>query len=125
VSRYEDFGSSLRDLPRLRSSRRRRASSWDRSGGNDDRLHLEPGVSATLAEIGGAGSINHIWITVANEHLEMTPNSIEPDFLRRLLLRMFWDGEEEPSRGPRPLRRLRAERPQPPRDQPVELVRRR
>jgi hypothetical protein len=31
VSGYEDFGSSLRDLPRLRSSRRIRVSSWDRS----------------------------------------------------------------------------------------------
>jgi len=36
VSGYGDFGSSLRDLPRLRSSHRRRASSWDRTGGNDD-----------------------------------------------------------------------------------------
>ena len=97
VSGYEDFGSSLRDLPRLRSSRRRRASSWDRSGGNDDRIHVEPGATTTLAEMGGAGSINHVWITVANEHMDRTPNAIEPDFLRRLLLRMYWDGEEEPS----------------------------
>jgi hypothetical protein len=97
LSGYEDFGSSLRDLPRLRSSRRRRASSWDRSGGNDDRLHVEPGATVTLAEISGAGSINHVWITVVNEHLDRTPNAIEPDFLRRLLLRMYWDGEEEPS----------------------------
>ena len=59
MSRYEDFGSSLRDLPRLRSGRRRRESSWDRSGSNDDRLHVEPGQAETLAEIGGAGSINH------------------------------------------------------------------
>ena len=88
VSGYEDFGSSLRDLPRLRSSRRRRESSWDRSGGNDDRLHVEPGATTTLAEMGGAGSINHVWITVANEHMDRTPNAIEPDFLRRLLLRM-------------------------------------
>ena len=97
MSGYGDFGSSLRDLPRLRSSRRRRASSWDRSGGNDDRLTIEPGATATLAEMSGAGCVNHVWITVANEHMDRTPNSIEPDFLRRLLLRMYWDGEEEPS----------------------------
>ena len=97
VSRYEDFGSSLRDLPRLRSSRRKRASSWDRTGGNDDRLTIEPGASATLAEIDAAGSINHVWITVANEHMDGGPESVEPDFLRRLLLKMYWDGEEEPS----------------------------
>jgi hypothetical protein len=97
VRGYEDFGSSLRDLPRLRSSRRRRASSWDRSGGNDDRLTIESGASVTLADMSGAGSINHIWITVANEHMDRTPNAIEPDFLRRLLFKMYWDGEEEPS----------------------------
>ncbi len=95
MSGYVDFGSSLRDLPRLRSSRHRRASSWDRSGGNDDRLDVEPG--ATLAEMSGACSTNHIWITVANEHMDRTPNAIEPDFLRRLLLRMYCDGEGEPS----------------------------
>src|SRR5919112_1734389 len=93
MSRYGDFGSSLRDLPRLRSSRRRRKSSWDRSGGNDDRLTIEPGASATLADIQGAGCVNHVWITCANEN----PETREPDFLRRLLLKMYWDGEEEPS----------------------------
>jgi len=97
VSPYEDYGSSLRDLPRLRSSRRRRASSWDRTGGNDDRLTIEPGASVNLAEINGAGSINHVWITVANEHMDGGPESVEPDFLRRLLLKMYWDGEQEPS----------------------------
>ncbi len=94
---YGDFGSSLRDLPRLRSSRRRRASSWDRSGGNDDRLHIQPGATAILAEIRGAGSINHIWVTVANATMGRTPAAPEPDFLRRLVLKMSWDGEQEPS----------------------------
>ena len=60
---YGSFGSSLRDLPRLRNSRRKRASSWDTTGGNDDRLHVEPGETKTLAHIEGAGSINHIWFT--------------------------------------------------------------
>src|SRR5918994_6173191 len=97
VGSYGEFGSSLRDLPRLRSSRRRRASSWDRSGGNDDRLHLEPGSTATLASIGGAGCVNHVWITVANESMGRTPAAPEPDFLRRLVFKIYWDGEEEPS----------------------------
>ncbi len=64
VGGYGDYGSSLRDLPRLRSSRRKRASSWDRSGGNDDRLTIEPGQTVTLADIPGAGCVNHVWITV-------------------------------------------------------------
>jgi hypothetical protein len=29
--------------------------------------------------------------------MDRTPNAIEPDFLRRLLFKMYWDGEEEPS----------------------------
>ena len=97
MANYGGFGSSLRDLPRLRSSRRRRVSSWDRSGGNDDRLHVEPGSTATLARIGGAGCVNHVWITVANESMGRLPGAPEPDFLRRLVLKMYWDGEEEPS----------------------------
>jgi hypothetical protein len=97
VSRYGDFGSSLRDLPRLRNARRKRASSWDKTGGNDDRLTIEPGQTATLAEIPKAGCINHVWITIANEHMARTPAALEPDFLRKILLKMYWDGEEEPS----------------------------
>ncbi len=92
---YGDFGSSLRDLPRLRSSRRKRASSWDRSGGNDDRLTISPGQTATLVNILGAGCVNHVWITVATELPALLTS--EPDFLRKMLLKMYWDGEEEPS----------------------------
>ena len=97
MSNYGDFGSSLRDLPRLRSSRRKRASSWDRNGGNDDRLTMRPGQTATLAEMDGAGCVNHIWVTVANEKMSLRPDTLEPDFLRRVVLKMYWDGEEEPS----------------------------
>ncbi len=93
---YGSHGSSLRDLPRLRSTRRRRASSWDSSGGNDDRLTVEPGATAVLADIDGPGSINHIWCTVALPHRD-GPDQTEGDFLRRLVLRITWDGMEHPS----------------------------
>jgi D-arabinan exo alpha-(1,3)/(1,5)-arabinofuranosidase (non-reducing end) len=95
VSSYGDFGSSLRDLPRLRSGRRKRASSWDRSGGNDDRLIIEPGQTALLSEISGAGCVNHVWITAAIDGLDAL--NTEPDFLRKVLLKMYWDGENQPS----------------------------
>ncbi len=97
TSGYGPHGSSLRDLPRLRNARRRRFSSWDRTGGNDDRVTLRPGATTTLAEIDGAGSVNHIWVTVAPEQMTITPDELEPDILRRLVLRMYWDGEENPS----------------------------
>jgi hypothetical protein len=41
-----------------------------------------------LLETAGPGCITHIW---------MTAGSPEPDFLRKLVIRMYWDGEAEPS----------------------------
>lgn len=93
---YGTFGSSLRDLPRLRSHRRRRESSWDRTGGNADWFELAPGSTVTIADIAGAGSINHIWMTCAVMG-EREPQSVENDYLRRLVLRAYWDGSDRPS----------------------------
>ncbi|MFI6389842.1 glycoside hydrolase family 172 protein [Nonomuraea sp. NPDC050547] len=93
---YGQHGSSLRDLPRLRAHRRRRASSWDRTGGNDDRITIEPGQTVTLADLRGAGSVNHIWMTVAPRD-PATPETADRDFLRKLVLKIYWDGSEHPS----------------------------
>ena len=81
-------GSSLRELATLRNARRRRISSYDRTGGNDDRLYVQPGETATVADISGAGCITHIWVTM-DCHAE--------DFLRKVVLRMYWDGESDAS----------------------------
>ena len=78
----------LGNLAVLKNARSLRASSYDRSGGNDDRLHVAPGTEKALAEISGAGQITHIWMTIAGD---------EPHILRRLILRAWWDGEGEPS----------------------------
>jgi hypothetical protein len=78
----------LANLPRLTGTRSARASSWDRTGGNDDRLTIAPGATAVLAEIGEPGVVRHVWTTIACR---------EADYLRRIVLRMFWDGEAEPS----------------------------
>lgn len=77
--------SPLGDLPRLRNVRTRRESSWDRSGGNDDNVKVQPGQTITMADIAGAGYINHIWCT------HFCP---QPDYLRRLVLRIKWDNED-------------------------------
>lgn len=81
-------GSPLGELARLRNVRTLRVSSWDQTGGNNDNLKLAPGSTVTLADINGAGCINHIWCT----HLTQ-----EPHYLRKLVIRMYWDGETEPS----------------------------
>ncbi len=78
-------GSPLGELPRIRNVTTRRVSSWDRSGGNMDFLVVQPGQQVTLADISGAGCVNHIWCTHSCD---------QPDFLRRVVLRARWDGEE-------------------------------
>jgi hypothetical protein len=77
------------DFVRVDNSRHsRRASSWDPTGGNRDRLSIVRGETHTLLEVDGPGCITHIWFT---------SHSIESFWLRKLLLKMYWDGEEEPS----------------------------
>lgn len=79
------------DLARIQdNATTRRISSFDLSGGNNDRFeNIRPGETKTLFEVEGAGIINHIWITIA-------PG---PDVLSRnnIILRMYWDGNDEPS----------------------------
>ncbi|RWA67134.1 glycoside hydrolase family 172 protein [Mesorhizobium sp.] len=80
--------SPLRGLAKLRDARTRRFSSYDRTGGNDDRLHIEPGETVTIAEHEGAGIVTHIWATLACG---------SESFLRKAVLRAYWDGEGQPS----------------------------
>ena len=78
----------LRTLFRAPRSAVRRASSWDRSGGNNDFIRIAPGETATLLEEVGAGCINRIYIALAAPELT--------DY-RDAVLRCFWDGESTPS----------------------------
>lgn len=80
--------SPLGDIARIRDVQSRRISSWDQTGGNNDFLVIQPGGKSTIADIRGSGCINHIWCT------HMSP---ERDYLRMVVLRMWWDGEDEPS----------------------------
>ncbi len=81
-------GSPMSGLPLVRDATSRRVSSWDRTGGNDDRLHIRPGEQAILLETERPGCIRHIWVTIACD---------EPDFLRKIVLQAWWDGEASPS----------------------------
>jgi hypothetical protein len=65
----------------------KRISSYDRTGGNKDSLTIKAGETAILADIKGAGALHHLWVTI----------SAEPFYGRKLVLRMFWDGEKAPS----------------------------
>jgi hypothetical protein len=83
-----DGTGPLAKLIYRRAGRSRRISSWDKTGGNRDFLTILQGEIATLAQIEGAGCIRHIWFTVAcRDRL----------YLRKAVLRMYWDDEDEPS----------------------------
>lgn len=81
-------GGFLSGLPLVTSHRTRRESSWDRTGGNRDRLCLAPGETTTILDTQGPGQITHIWMTSASR---------EPDHLRKVFLSAYWDDEEHPS----------------------------
>ncbi len=83
--------SALENLTIIKKDvRSKRISSYDRSGGNNDRFeNIEPGETRTLAEIEGAGMINHIWITISPEAPALNRSDI--------ILRIYWDGNDYPS----------------------------
>jgi hypothetical protein len=83
-----DLGSSMRDLIHMRNCRSKRASSYDIKGGNADAWDIKPGETKVLADLKGSGCINHIWFTIRSE---------DPHHHRKMILRMYWDGEENPS----------------------------
>jgi hypothetical protein len=66
----------------------KRASSYDRTGGNEDFRRIAPGETLTLVDEAGPGLVTHVWITIA---------SPERYHLKKLVLRMYWDGEGTPS----------------------------
>ncbi len=83
--------TSLFSLARIQQGvQSRRISSYDRSGGNNDRFeHITDGERRTIFEVQGAGIINHIWITIAPPPPGLSRNDI--------ILRMYWDGNPNPS----------------------------
>ncbi len=55
---------------------------------NADAVPVEPGASATLLDVTGAGVITHIWFTISSD---------DSHHLKNLVLRAWWDGEASPS----------------------------
>ena len=76
-------------MPRV--GKRKRISSYDKTGGNSDWLTVEPHTTVDFATFEGSGIIEHIWITMANFGQK------EEYLLRKTALRIYWDGESSPS----------------------------
>ena len=65
-----------------------RSSSRESTGANADYRTVTPGQTLTILDVDGPGMISHLWFTL---------NSPESYHLKRIVLRMYWDGEETPS----------------------------
>ena len=78
----------LSRLPIIRKVKRRRESSWDKTGGNVDWITIRPNEKRIIANINGVGCITHIWFAILCK---------EKYYLRKVILRIFWDEEINPS----------------------------
>jgi hypothetical protein len=90
VSAQSDGGQSaqLSGLISPHNYVQKRASSYDRTGGNDDFRKIAPGDALTILDESGPAIITHIWIGLG---------SSERYHLKKLVLRMYWDDETSAS----------------------------
>jgi hypothetical protein len=107
------------DVAKRRPARSARVSSWDHTGGNADAFVIMPGETAVLADLEGPGCVTHLWLTQACRRL-LGPGLIDPlkagvawfdvsnalglnwevtdpDYYRKVVIRMYWDGQDTPS----------------------------
>ena len=86
---FKDY-SLLMGLTKLRPSsvKRRRISSHHPNHENFDFLLLKRLETRVFADIKGAGCITHFWCTIQNT---------DKNYLRKIILRIYWDDEENPS----------------------------
>ena len=76
--------TTLREGRTMRSS----SSAEDWASDNTDKRRIAPGETLVIADLKGPGMINHIWNTVSSR---------EYAFPKLLVIKIYWDGEEEPS----------------------------
>lgn len=80
--------SNIEQLATARDFEAHRITSSDPKGGNEDWRYLEPGGTLVLADIKGPGCIVHLRDNITSQ---------EPHHLQYHVLRMYWEGETEPS----------------------------
>lgn len=109
----------LTNISRAKQARSARVSSWDHSGKNEDAWVIKPNETVVLADLEGPGSITHLWfvqtcrrikgpgimsykdvgVAMSEVHnaLGMNWEVMDEDYYRKVLIRMYWDDQEEPS----------------------------
>ena len=91
VSRAQAPGPAAGWLPdptRQQTYTLHRSSSRESTGANADARTVTPGQTLTVLDVDGPGLISHIWFTLDDG---------EPYALKRIVLRIYWDGEAHPS----------------------------
>jgi hypothetical protein len=76
------------DVTRQQNYTVERESSTDPTGANSDWRVVAPGATQTVLDVDGPGIISHIWFAIS---------TVEPYHLKRIVLRIYWDGESSPS----------------------------
>ncbi len=88
VAPLQGQAPALEGLPVLQDFTSHRLTSADPKGGNEDWRWLQPGQTLVLADIHGPGCIVHFRDNITSR---------EPHHLQLHVLRIYWDGESEPS----------------------------
>ncbi|MFW9874040.1 MAG: glycoside hydrolase family 172 protein [Candidatus Thorarchaeota archaeon] len=85
-----EFGfNSLLNIAKIKKNiKRKRISSYDKSGANADFVFIKNNEQHEICDIQGSGIIKHIWMTLASQ---------DNNYLRKVIIRMWWDDEENPS----------------------------
>src|SRR5882724_4291505 len=87
ISAAQTASEWLAGLPQTKDYVQKRASSYDRSGGNADYRKIAPGDTLVLIDETGPGEITHFWTTMW----------ADGQALKAFVLRMYWDEEKTPS----------------------------
>ena len=112
-------GDLLSSVAQRKTARTARVSSWDQSGLNEDAFVVQPGETAVLADLEGPGIITHLWfvqtcrrilgpglipysksgVAMMEIHnaLGLSYEDSDPDYYRKVLIRMYWDDSETPN----------------------------
>jgi Protein of unknown function (DUF2961) len=88
IATAQDRTAWLANLPEAKNYVQKRASSYDRTGGNADYREIAPKETLILLDESGPALVSHVWMTIAGAGAH---------HLKELVLRMYWDGEALPS----------------------------
>jgi len=91
--------NSLSNLAKIKKKiKRKRVSSYNVRGTNNDNIVINSKFKFELCDIHGSGIIRHIWTTLApTTALSSDGENSDPYYLRKIIIRMWWDDEINPS----------------------------